>query len=107
MGLKITYLPRAAAVKQVTVDRRLWVTRDGRRLVEDGHPDAGFLFCPAGQAVAEDEFNKYQLDVEAAPASEPEEQAGPEEEKTPKGKSRQKSSDKAVAGPEEEKTAEE
>jgi len=89
MGIKITYLSPEAPVKQVKVDRRLWLTQDRTRLVEDGHPEAGFLFCAAGDAVPEDEFKKYEL---VGATAEPEEKAA------------EQSEDKALAGPVEDKS---
>lgn len=36
-------------------DRRLYLTRDKLRMVEDGDPDAGFLLCAPGRVIpAED-----------------------------------------------------
>lgn len=36
---------------RVVADRRLWLTADGERLVEDGDPDAAFLWSVAGRSV--------------------------------------------------------
>lgn len=36
---------------KVTVDRRLWLTADRSRAVEDGDPEARFLLCAPGKRV--------------------------------------------------------
>ena len=103
MGIKITRLGQQAVVKQLTVDRRLWVTKDAARLVEDGHPDAATLFCAPGQAVSEDEFNRYELVAVAESEAATGEAESMEEIAPPKKKARRKVNDKAVAAPEGDK----
>ncbi len=42
-------------------DRKLWVTADGERVVEDGDPDARILLCVPGQTVPDDVATRYGL----------------------------------------------
>lgn len=42
----------------VTMDRKLWLTAAKDRLVEDGDPDARFLFCVPGRQVAVSELER-------------------------------------------------
>lgn len=46
--------------------RRLWFTIDRTRVVEDGDPEAAFLFCAPGQEVAVEELEKYGIAFEEA-----------------------------------------
>lgn len=45
-------------VSKVTVDRRLWLTEDGETLVEDGDPQAAFLWAVEGREVPADEAER-------------------------------------------------
>jgi hypothetical protein len=47
-GLEIT---KAAATGNVEVDRRLWLTADKDKLVEDGDPKAAYLWASRGKKV--------------------------------------------------------
>lgn len=127
MALEITYINPEAPASQVVVNARLCVSRDGKRLVPDGHPDAAFLFCTPGREVSKEAFEGYELDgsvsgmapegesqLESPPfsgdgeseadAEEPpaEEELAAEEEK-PKRKARRKAANKALKGPEGDK----
>lgn len=42
-------------MSKVTVDRRLWLTADKERLVEDGDKDAAFLWATEGREVLAEE----------------------------------------------------
>lgn len=48
----------------VRVDRRLWLTADRTRLVEDGDPEAAFLWAAPGDEVDQRELER----LTAAPA---------------------------------------
>lgn len=76
MALKISYINQEAPSPKVKIDARLYRTRDDRRLVGEGHPDAAFLFCAPGNEVSREEFERYELD----PSLEPEAVAAAEEE---------------------------
>lgn len=62
MALKVTYINEQAPQPRITVNERLYRTRDGR-LVLEGHPDAAFLFCAPGTEVDAAEFERLTLDV--------------------------------------------
>lgn len=51
----------------IVVNERLWLTRDGARLVPDGHPDAALLFCTPGRPVDKAEFERLGRDFKEAP----------------------------------------
>lgn len=42
-------------------DRRLWLTVDKSRVVEEGDPDAAFLFASPGTEVTAADVQKYDL----------------------------------------------
>ena len=65
-GLTITYLNKKAPAPRVLIADRLWETRDGKRLVPDGHPDAALLFCAPGHEVAQADFEAFELDESIA-----------------------------------------
>jgi len=68
--------------------RRLYLSRDKERVVEEGDPEAGFLLAGAGAEVPEEDVKRYKLrDL-------PDPEAGKD---APKGKS--------DAGPPEDKAA--
>lgn len=70
-----------------TTDRRLWLTADKERVVEEGDPDAAFLFVSAGKEVSDEDASRYGLDAPApapAPEPEPEKQADPPADKQAK-----------------------
>jgi hypothetical protein len=83
-----------------TLDRKLWLTADKERVVEDGHPDAAFLLGSAGTVIAEAEAER--LGLKTAPktalkaAEAPQEE--PAEEKqaaAPANKARKKTANKS------------
>lgn len=43
------------------VDRKLWLTADRERVVEDGDPDSAFLFATPGDEITEDVAKRYGL----------------------------------------------
>lgn len=47
----VVNLGKDATVTNVTVDRRLWLTADRSRVVEDGDPAAAFLWAVEGREV--------------------------------------------------------
>lgn len=42
-------------------DRRLYVTADGSRLVDENDPEAAYLLAPAGEEIPDDVAEKYGL----------------------------------------------
>ena len=67
MGLNLGYLRDRKEGQMFIADRRLWQTADRSRLVEDGDPEAAFLFCTPGDEVAEEEAKRYGLTKAAPP----------------------------------------
>lgn len=45
-----------------TADRRLFLTRDRKRVVEEGDKDAGFLLAAAGREISESDAEAYGLE---------------------------------------------
>lgn len=45
-------------------DRRLYLTADKTRLVEEGSPEAAFLYCTPGQTLEEAEIAKLKQVIE-------------------------------------------
>jgi hypothetical protein len=97
-------------------DRRLWLTADRERVVEDGDPEAASLLASRGKALPDEVARRYGLTgkpaqpeaVEAAeaPAAEdadpPADDADPEGkavEAAPDDKAAKQAANKAVAGP--------
>lgn len=52
--------------EKVTVDRRLYLTADRERVVEEGDPDAAFLYAAAGRRVPREEFERLGGIIEDA-----------------------------------------
>ncbi len=51
------------------VDRRLWLTADKERVVEDGDPAAAFLFASEGDEISDEDAKQYGVKAKAAPAN--------------------------------------
>lgn len=70
MGLAIhTSLAQREAERRAApmrADRRLWLTADKSRLVEEGDPAAAFLFAPAGGEILQAEIDHYRLGADGA-----------------------------------------
>lgn len=80
-------------------DRRLCLTQDKSRVVEEGDPSSAWLLVPAGGEVSEEAAKAYGLTVQDGKVVLPGTSAPPEkqEEKPPDGeKSREKTEDKAA-----------
>lgn len=58
-------LLKDAGGPRVIVDRRLWVTADGSRAVEDGDPAAAFLLCAPGKPVPRAELERLGVKIES------------------------------------------
>ncbi len=88
-----------------TVDKRLYYTADKARVVEEGDPEAAFLYATPGQDVPADEYRRLTRKAEAAePAVVYSSVAPPEDADQPKAaesKATHKADveDKAVDGP--------
>lgn len=54
----------AGGVK-VTVDRRLWLTADRKRAVEDGDPKARFQLCAPGKRVLRSELERVGVKIKS------------------------------------------
>jgi hypothetical protein len=48
-----------------TTDRKLWLTADRERVVEDGDPEAAFLLASAGKTLDAETVERYGLDPKA------------------------------------------
>lgn len=53
----------AAASNRVIVDRRLWLTADRSRAVEDGDPEAAFQLCAPGKPVLRAELERLGVKI--------------------------------------------
>ncbi len=53
--------PESETVEWVTATETLWLTVDRDRLVEDGDPEAAFLFTTPGQRISLDDAREYGL----------------------------------------------
>ncbi len=51
-----------------TADRRLWLTVDSERVVDDGDPDAAFLLAGEGAEVSDEDAKRYDLKKKPKPA---------------------------------------
>ena len=49
----------------IVADRRLWLTADRSRVVEDGDPAAAFLLAAPGAEIPADDARRLGLSVEA------------------------------------------
>lgn len=58
----------AGGGKVVTPGRRLWLDTDRKRLLEDGHPDARYLFCHPHHRVSQAALDELG-DPEPVPAA--------------------------------------
>lgn len=62
-------------------DRRLWLTADRERVVEEGDPEAAFLFATPGKDISDEDVERYGLKparkAPAADAPAEEKQAAP------------------------------
>ena len=68
MGLKVTKLRDQKKEKTVRADRRLWLTKDRQRVVEDGDPEAAFLLAAKGREIPEAEARRLGLLKGSEPA---------------------------------------
>lgn len=68
----------------VTVDRRLYLAADNETLVEDGDPNAAFLWASEGDEVSDDEAKRvgYKPSRKSSRAAEDKSQAAPAEDKS-------------------------
>lgn len=82
MPLEIIKLPKPTMRPQIVASERLWRTKDGTRLVPDGHADAAILFCAPGQPVDKAEFEALTVDEGAAVPPPEEDSEDPEATKT-------------------------
>lgn len=84
----------------VRVERRLYLTEDGRRAVPEGDPEAATLLCAAGGEVPRAVAERYGLVLEPTPvpevqAEEAEAAPEPKQRRAPANKARRPSADKA------------
>lgn len=93
----------------VVADRRLYLTRDGTRLVPDGDVDAWRLFCTPGMRIPREQAARYGLldeptadpepeSSEEAPQSEGESEAEPKQRTPRTNKARRPAANKGGAG---------
>lgn len=57
MGIEVTR-NETQATDKVEVDRKLWLTKDRDRVVEDGDPEAAFLYATPGKRVPREEAER-------------------------------------------------
>lgn len=65
--VKIEKLQPAPMRPTVKADARLWKTKDGKRLVPEGHRDAAILFCTPGRPVDREEYERLTAEFREAP----------------------------------------
>lgn len=93
MGLEITYAggEEAGAVSErVTIDRHLYLTEDGTKVVAEGDPAGRWLWAAPGQEVPRKEAERLGA-IQPEPETEPE----PEAEVKPQPKQRTPRTNKA------------
>lgn len=79
MALKVETENKQAGAR-VIPGKRLWKTKDGKRLVEDGDPEAYSLYCTSEGAVPKAEYEKLskaKRSTKAAAAASEEEAPAP------------------------------
>jgi hypothetical protein len=52
---------KEAATPMLVADRRLWLTADRKRIVEDGDPRAAFLFAAPGEEISSAQVVKFKI----------------------------------------------
>lgn len=65
MALTIRADEKDPGGNKITVDRRLYLTSDGSRLVEEGDPAARLLFCTPGKRVLRSELEQLGVELDA------------------------------------------
>ncbi len=68
-----------------TITKRLYITVDGDRLVEEGDPDAQFLYANPGRKISDEDAAKFGL-LDVPEEESPEEDATPEAQPAKKRK---------------------
>jgi hypothetical protein len=68
MPIVVETLEEAGMVEQWRADRRLWLTADKDRVVEDGDPEAAFLYVTPGHIVPRPEAEKLGAVTPRKPA---------------------------------------
>lgn len=66
MALTINIPEREPMSSRITVDRRLWLNAAKDGLVEDGDPDAAFLWAGPGREVSKDDADRLGYKPKAA-----------------------------------------
>ena len=74
--LKIIYEDKAETLNLITVDRRIWLDKDGHP-VEDGDPTAKRLYCAPGHRIRKDEAEALGIKLTPAPAKKEAKKAAP------------------------------
>ncbi|KKL54112.1 hypothetical protein LCGC14_2268680 [marine sediment metagenome] len=74
--LKIVYEDKEATVDLVTVDRRIWLDKDGKP-VEDGDPTAKRLYCAPGDRIRKADAEAVGIKLTPAPAKTTAKKAAP------------------------------
>ena len=95
MVFKVTHLRDGEIMAGTFIaDRRLWLTADRSRVVEEGDPAAATLFCSAGRAIATADAERLnisqgpsgKLSIKKKKAPEDKMRAAPENKATKKKK---------------------
>lgn len=98
MGMEMRPLSAGTgAVELVTIDRHLYLTDDGRRLVPEGHPDARWLWASPGDERPRDEAERLGAVDPAPPEKDDQVKADGDAKQTdaPTDKRRERTADKS------------
>lgn len=76
------------------LDRRLWLTADKDRVVEDGDPEAAFLLGTEGKEIPDSEAERLGLKGSKKPAVQAEPEPEVKEKPAPANKARKRASSK-------------
>lgn len=91
-----TNVPLGPTEEQWRSDRHLWLTADGKRVVEDGDPDAAILYATEGTLVPLSDAQRYKLAPKKRARREPEE--APEPKMDPPSEDKMKKPSRAKKG---------
>lgn len=72
-------------MSDVVADRRLYLTADKARIVEEGDAEAAYLFATPGTPISQEDVTRFGLDDTVGAANEPAEAEAPPPEKRTAG----------------------
>lgn len=79
MALKI--IREKPAVGELLADRRLFLTADKSRVVEEGDAGAAYLFATPGSPITQEDIDRYGLSLTGGPNAEAAQAAEPSPDK--------------------------